>query len=133
MLFRSVSACARELLCSHGLRSLSPADPAYAGHYGGGPSERDSRYHQGTVWGWWLGPYALAYARVHGDPRGALRWLDAIGHHLTTAGVGTISEIFDGEAPHTPRGCIAQAWSVAEVLRAWVVLREMAAGAAVMA
>jgi glycogen debranching enzyme len=75
------------------------------------------------VWGWWLGPYALAHARVYGDPEGALRLLEAVGHHLSTAGVGSISEIFDGDAPHWPRGCIAQAWSVAEVLRAWVVLR----------
>ena len=120
-----VAICGQELLTPYGLRSLDPHEPAYQGQYGGGPLARDRAYHQGTVWGWWLGPYALAHARVHGDPEGALRLLDAIGHHLSTAGLGSISEIFDGDAPHTPRGCIAQAWSVAEVLRAWVVLRGM--------
>ena len=125
-----LAVCGQQLLTPFGLRSLDPRHPAYQGHYGGGPLARDRAYHQGTVWGWWLGPYALAYARVHGDPQGALRWLDAIGHHLATAGLGSISEIFDGDAPHTPRGCIAQAWSVAEVLRAWVELRGMAVGEA---
>ena len=122
-----VAVCGQQLLTPFGLRSLDPRHPAYQGHYGGGPVARDRAYHQGTVWGWWLGPYALAYARVHHAPTEALRWLDAIGHHLATAGLGSISEIFDGEAPHAPRGCIAQAWSVAEVLRAWVELRGMAA------
>ncbi|MFN7679056.1 MAG: amylo-alpha-1,6-glucosidase, partial [Cyanobacteriota bacterium] len=120
---RVLAVCGSRLLTPMGLRSLEPADPAYRGHYGGDPVARDRAYHQGTVWGWWLGPYALAHARVHGDRGGALRWLEAMGHHLTTAGLGTISEIFDGDAPHAPRGCIAQAWSVAEVLRAWVELR----------
>ena len=120
-----LAACGQHLLTPVGLRSLDPRHPDYQGHYSGGPVARDQAYHQGTVWGWWLGPYALAYARVHGDPEGGLRWLDAIGHHLSTAGVGSISEIFDGDPPHRPRGCIAQAWSVAEVLRAWVVLRRM--------
>jgi predicted glycogen debranching enzyme len=118
-----VALCGQELLTPYGLRSLDSRHPAYQGHYGGGPLARDQAYHQGTVWGWWLGIYALAHARVHGDPEGALRLLDAIGHHLSTAGLGSISEIFDGDAPHTPRGCIAQAWSVAEVLRAWVEIR----------
>jgi predicted glycogen debranching enzyme len=116
-----VVVCGQQLLTPVGLRSLDPRHPAYHGHYGGSPLQRDSSYHQGTVWGWWLGPYALAHARVHGDPVGALRLLEAVGHHLSTAGVGSISEIFDGDAPHRPRGCIAQAWSVAEVLRAWVM------------
>jgi glycogen debranching enzyme len=71
--------------------------------------------------------HALAHARVHGDPAGGLRLLEPIGHHLATAGLGSVSEIFDGDAPHAPRGCIAQAWSVAEVLRAWVELGEMKA------
>jgi glycogen debranching enzyme len=118
-----LAVCGQNLLTPVGLRSLDPRDPAYQGHYGGSPDARDRAYHQGTVWTWWLGPYALAHARVHGDKQAALLWLEAIGHHLTTAGLGTISEIFDGDAPHRPRGCIAQAWSVAEVLRAWVELR----------
>lgn len=120
-----VGVCGQHLLTPVGLRSLDPRHPGYQGHYGGSPLERDRAYHQGTVWGWWLGPYALAHGRVHGDPQGALHLLEAVGHHLVTAGVGSISEIFDGEAPHWPRGCIAQAWSVAEVLRAWVALRGM--------
>jgi predicted glycogen debranching enzyme len=124
-----VRACGQRLLTPFGLRSLDPAHPAYQGHYGGGPVARDRAYHQGTVWGWWLGPYALAHGRVLADPEGALRLLDPIGHHLATAGLGSISEIFDGEAPHAPRGCIAQAWSVAEVLRAWVELGGMGAAA----
>jgi predicted glycogen debranching enzyme len=114
-----VQICGRELLTDQGLRSLSPADPAYAGHYGGGPTERDSRYHQGTVWGWLLGPYALAHFRSYGNRERALSLLDPIGQHLLDAGLGSVSEIFDGDAPHAPDGCIAQAWSVAEVLRCW--------------
>ena len=120
-----VAVCGQHLLTPVGLRSLDPRHPAYQGHYGGSPLARDRAYHQGTVWGWWLGPYALAHAQVYGDPEGALQLLEAVAHHLSTAGVGSISEIFDGEAPHWPRGCIAQAWSVAEVLRAWVALRGM--------
>ena len=122
-----VRACGQRLLTPFGLRSLDPDHPAYQGHYGGDPVARDRAYHQGTVWGWWLGPYALAHARVYDDPAGALRLLEPIGHHLATAGLGSVSEIFDGDAPHRPRGCIAQAWSVAEVLRAWVELRGRAA------
>jgi glycogen debranching enzyme len=123
-----VAVCGQQLLTPLGLRSLDSRHLAYQGHYGGGPLTRDRAYHQGTVWGWWLGPYALAHARVYGNPERALRLLEAVGHHLGTAGVGSISEIFDGDAPHGPRGCIAQAWSVAEVLRAWVLLRGIAAG-----
>jgi predicted glycogen debranching enzyme len=120
-----VAVCGQQLLTPVGLRSLDPRHPAYQGHYGGGPLARDRAYHQGTVWSWWLGPYALAHGRVHGDPVGALRLLEAVAPHLATAGVGSISEIFDGDAPHWARGCIAQAWSVAEVLRAWVELKGM--------
>ncbi|MFO7628784.1 MAG: amylo-alpha-1,6-glucosidase [Prochlorococcaceae cyanobacterium] len=124
-----VEVCGRQLLTPMGLRSLDPGDPHYQGHYGGGPVQRDGAYHQGTVWSWWLGPWALAHARVHGSAEPALRWLEAIGDHLAAAGVGSISEIFDGDPPHRPRGCIAQAWSVAEVLRAWTELTMMRAQA----
>ncbi|MFN9628611.1 MAG: amylo-alpha-1,6-glucosidase [Cyanobacteriota bacterium] len=117
-----VRMCAQHLLTSHGLRSLSPTDPAYAGHYGGGPLERDSHYHQGTVWGWLLGPFAVAHWRCHHDRALALGFLEPMAHHLLDGGLGTISEIFDGDAPHAPAGCIAQAWSVAEVLRSWLVI-----------
>jgi glycogen debranching enzyme len=115
-----VDACARRLLTSHGLRSLDPADPAYIGRYGGGPRERDGAYHQGTVWGWLLGPFVLAHLRVYDDPAAAASYLDPMAGHLLAHGLGTASEIFDGDPPHTPRGCIAQAWTVAELLRAWL-------------
>jgi glycogen debranching enzyme len=125
-----VDTCARELLTSHGLRSLAVGDPAYVPRYGGGPRERDAAYHQGTVWGWLLGHFALAHMRVYNDPRAAAAYLEPMAHHLKGHGLGSASEIFDGEAPFTPRGCPAQAWSVAEVLRAWTVIRASAQGKA---
>jgi glycogen debranching enzyme len=114
-----VDACARHLLTSHGLRSLAPGHAQYQGTYGGDPLARDSAYHQGTVWPWLLGPFALAHFRVHGDRQAARAFLEPLAHHLGDAGVGSISELFDGDPPFAPRGCIAQAWSVAETLRAW--------------
>jgi len=119
-----VAACRRELLTPMGLRSLAPGDARYRGQYSGGPAERDGAYHQGTVWSWLLGPFALAHFRVHGNRPEAQALLAGIGGHLAEACVGSISEIFDGDAPHRPRGCFAQAWSVAEVLRAWFELGE---------
>jgi predicted glycogen debranching enzyme len=115
-----VDTCAQHLLTSHGLRSLAPGDANYRGRYAGSPLERDAAYHQGTVWGWLLGPFVLAHLRVYNDPKQAAGFLEPMAHHLNVHGLGSISEIFDGDAPFTPRGCIAQAWSVAEVLRAWV-------------
>ncbi len=105
-----------------GLRSLSPDDSKYRPHYGGGPFERDSAYHQGTVWSWLLGPYITALARVEGAAgrKRAEKVIENFKYHLSEAGVGTISEIFEGIAPHGPRGCMAQAWSVGEILRAYV-------------
>jgi predicted glycogen debranching enzyme len=117
-----VDTCARELLTSHGLRSLSPRDPAYIGQYAGDSWQRDAAYHQGTVWGWLLGPFARAHYRVHGDAVLAQSFLAPIGQHLNGACLGSVSEIFDGDAPHTARGCFAQAWSVAEILRSWIYL-----------
>jgi len=114
-----VEACARHLLTSHGLRSLSPADPAYVERYGGGRRQRDAAYHQGTVWGWMIGPFVRSWLRVHGDPEGARSFLQPFVHHLTDHGLGSVSEIFDGRPPFTPRGCIAQAWSVAGLLESW--------------
>lgn len=107
------------LLTPVGLRSLSPDHPDYQGHYGGDPFRRDSAYHQGTVWSWLLGPFLTALVRVRGETgrREARRILQEFEAHLCQAGVGTVSEIFDGDPPHTPRGCIAQAWSVGELLR----------------
>jgi predicted glycogen debranching enzyme len=114
-----VDVCARHLLTSYGLRSLAPDDPRYVGHYGGDQLQRDAAYHQGTVWGWLIGPFVSAHLRVYGDCEQARSFLEPLILHLANHGVGSISEIFDGDAPFTPRGCIAQAWSVAEVLRAW--------------
>ena len=114
-----VDVCAHHLLTSHGLRSLAPGEPGYTGQYGGNPRDRDAAYHQGTVWGWLLGPFAIAHYRVHHDREAALRFLEPLGRQIYASGLGTLSEIFDGDAPFTPRGCMAQAWTVAEVLRAW--------------
>ena len=114
-----VDACGAALLTPLGLRSLAPADPAYVARYQGGPTQRDASYHQGTVWSWLLGPFALAHQRVYGDGAQALALLGGLAAHLAEACVGSISEIFDGEAPHGARGCFSQVWSVAETLRAW--------------
>ncbi len=111
----------RELLTPRGLRTLSPSDPNYIGRYEGGPGRRDGAYHQGTVWPWLIGPYITAYVKSFGSKAGrefAATWLENFEPHLREACLGQVSEIFDGDAPHTPRGCVAQAWSVAELLRA---------------
>jgi predicted glycogen debranching enzyme len=118
-----VDICARRLLTPHGLRSLDPHDSAYQGHYGGGPAQRDAAYHQGTVWGWLLGPFALAHFRVYRDRRLALSFLEPLANQIYTHDVGSLSEISDGDAPFTPRGCFAQAWTVAETLRVWHMLQ----------
>lgn len=117
-----VECCARELLTPMGLRSLSPADAAYVARYQGGPRQRDGSYHQGTVWSWLLGPFVLAHYRVYADAAHARSLLAPLAAHLAQACVGQISEIFDAEAPHAPRGCVAQAWSVGETLRAWAAI-----------
>ena len=114
-----VDVCARHLLTSHGLRSLAPNHPSYVGRYGGDQRQRDGAYHQGTVWSWLIGPFVSAHLRVYRDPATARSFLEPFFQHLDDHGVGSISEIFDGDPPFTPRGCIAQAWGVAEVLRAW--------------
>ena len=114
-----VDFCARRLVTSYGLRSLAQNEPGYQGHYRGGVRERDGAYHQGTVWGWLLGPFVLAHLRVYGDRTAALSFLEPLGQQIHSYGLGTLSEICDGDAPFTPRGCIAQAWTVGEVLRAW--------------
>lgn len=118
-----------ELLTPYGLRTLSPRDPNYRGRYQGDPRSRDGAYHQGTVWPWLLGPFLTAYVKVHGrtsperqrEARNrADRFLDPLRAHLLDAGLGQISEVFDGDYPHRPGGCFAQAWSVAELLRTYV-------------
>jgi predicted glycogen debranching enzyme len=114
-----VDVCAKELLTSFGLRSLGRAEPGYQRHYGGGVQQRDSAYHQGTAWGWLLGPFALAHFRVYRDGDTAMSFLQPMLGHIKAAGLGTASEIFDGNPPFAPNGCIAQAWTVGQTLRAW--------------
>jgi predicted glycogen debranching enzyme len=105
-----------------GLRSLAPGHPDYKPTYDGDLRSRDAAYHQGTVWAWLIGPFVDAWLKVHPeDPGSARRFLSGFESHLGEACIGSISEIFDAEEPYTPRGCVAQAWSVAEVLRAWLL------------
>ncbi len=113
-----MAVCKQKLLTPYGLRSLAIDHPDYKGVYGDDIYQRDGAYHQGTVWGWLIGHYALAHLRVYGDRAQVEELLKPMAEHLMTHGVGSISEIFDGNEPMTPRGCIAQAWSVAEILRA---------------
>jgi predicted glycogen debranching enzyme len=117
-----VDTLGRELLTSFGLRSLGPSEPGYVGRYAGGPRERDAAYHQGTVWAWLLGPYALAHYKVYGDRAAAQSFLEPLGRSIYSAGLGSISEIFGGDAPFPATGCFAQAWSVAETFRVWEFL-----------
>jgi predicted glycogen debranching enzyme len=117
-----LTAVGRALLTPYGLRSLGPDDPAYEGEYGGDPARRDSAYHQGPVWTWLMGAYVEAYARLRGDRAGARDLLRPFEHHLRDACLGSVSEILEGDAPHRPRGAVAQAWGVAELLRAWRAL-----------
>jgi predicted glycogen debranching enzyme len=118
-----------KLLTPCGLRTLSPADPAYHGRYRGNPAERDGAYHQGTVWPWLLGAFGEAALRVADDRerekenlRQYLRTF--LRQHLVEAGIGSVSELFDGDAPHRPGGCFAQAWSVAELIRLYTLLED---------
>jgi predicted glycogen debranching enzyme len=117
-----VDTVATRLLTPVGLRSLAAGHADYKPTYDGDLRARDAAYHQGTVWAWLIGPFVDAWLRVHPrDLAGARRFLEGFEPHLGEACLGSISEIFDAEAPFTPRGCVAQAWSVAEVLRAWVL------------
>lgn len=117
-----VEVVQRDLLTPFGLRTLSPNDSKYSGHYGGSPVQRDSVYHQGTVWPWLLGPFISAYMKVNGGTlesrQNVLEMLTPLCKHFMEAGLGQISELMDGDAPHRPGGCFAQAWSVGEILRA---------------
>jgi predicted glycogen debranching enzyme len=118
----------QKLLTPAGLRSLAPGSPDYKPQYFGDLRSRDAAYHQGTVWAWLIGPFIDAWLKLHpNDRQGARRLLEGFGHHLAEACIGSISEVFDAESPYTPRGCIAQAWSVAEVLRCWVKTSHQAA------
>jgi len=116
-----VDVAERELVTPVGLRSLSPSHPDYKPIYGGDLRSRDGAYHQGTVWGWLIGPFIDAWLKVHPTERTAARkFLERFPESMNENGIGTISEVFDAREPHTAGGCIAQAWSVAEVLRCWV-------------
>jgi len=107
-----------------GLRSLAPGHPDYKAKYYGDLRSRDAAYHQGTVWSWLIGPFVDAWLKLHpGDLARARTFLDGLVPHLGEACIGSISEVFDAEAPYTPRGCVAQAWSVAELLRCWIKTR----------
>src|SRR5207247_9638766 len=120
-----VDVAEKELLTPVGLRSLSPKHPDYKPIYAGDLRSRDGAYHQGTVWAWLIGPFIDAWLKVHpGERRTARRFLDGFVPHLGEACIGSVSEVFDAEEAYTPRGCVAQAWSVAEVLRAWVKTAE---------
>jgi predicted glycogen debranching enzyme len=118
-----VETCSRQFLTPHGLRSLSQDDPQYIGIYIGDRVQRDSAYHQGTVWSWPIGAFVEAHLRVYGDRAVARSFLEPMIAHLRDHAVGSVSEIFDGDAPFTPRGCFAQAWGVAELLRAWKLVQ----------
>ncbi len=122
-----VAAVERNLLTPMGLRSLAPSDPAYRPHYEGGVVSRDSAYHQGTVWPWLIGPFVVAYLKVNRNSEAARErartWLEGFDTAILDYGLGFIGEVADGEWPHRPGGCIAQAWSIAEILRATCEIR----------
>jgi predicted glycogen debranching enzyme len=120
--WRSVLQVAHDkLLTPVGLRSLAPDDAEFKPTYHGDLKTRDAAYHQGTVWAWLIGPFIDAWLKVYPDDRaGARRFLEGFTEHLNEACIGSISEVFDAVEPFTPRGCVAQAWSIAEVLRCWV-------------
>ena len=118
---RVVEAVRSQLLTPFGLSSLAASDPDYQGHYTGGVAERDGAYHQGTVWPWLIGPFVSAYLRIHEQSKAAGKqakeWLGPLEDYLLKDGLGQLPEIFEGDAPHRPCGCIAQAWTVGELLR----------------
>ncbi len=123
---RVVDLVEARLLTPMGLRTLAPDDPDYVGRYAGGPAQRDGAYHQGTAWPWLTGPFVEAWLRVRGNTpaaraEAAARFLGPLRTHLNTAGLGHVSEVADGDAPHTPGGCPFQAWSLGELLRAELV------------
>ncbi|KXA94931.1 hypothetical protein AKJ65_03020 [candidate division MSBL1 archaeon SCGC-AAA259E19] len=118
-----ISVIEDRLLTPYGLRTLDEENSEYRGSYKGAVGERDRAYHQGTVWPWLMGPFVTSLVKVRGrigKKRSENLLLPLLGEHLKEAGLGTISEVFDGEEPHNPRGCISQAWSVGEILRCYV-------------
>ena len=119
-----VDKVGQRLLTSYGLRSLATDNPDYVGIYGGDRWQRDGAYHQGTTWSWLIGHFVQAHLKVYQNPQLARSFITPMAHHLQDGCIGNISEIFDGNIPFTPRGCFAQAWSVAEVLRAWLCVEQ---------
>jgi glycogen debranching enzyme len=122
-----VDAVQKNLLTPYGLRTLNTQDSDYKGKYTGPQQQRDKAYHQGTVWPYLIGPFVEAYLKVNGDNRKtkkeAAEFIKPLLHHLSEdACLGQICEVFDGDAPHKPGGCIAQAWSVAELIRAYLLV-----------
>jgi glycogen debranching enzyme len=121
-----INVARKELLTPRGLRTLSPQDINYKGTYYGSQPERDRAYHQGTVWPWLFGHYAEAYLRIHGKEgvgyiEELYRGFEPV---MTEAGIGSVSEVYDGDPPHSPGGTISQAWSVAELLRTHALIKK---------
>jgi glycogen debranching enzyme len=125
-----VSKVRSELLTIRGLRTLSPKNPAYEGHYEGDQPTRDRQYHQGTVWPWLMGHFVEAYLKIHGKSgvRKMEWYIEQFEDTMKEHGIGSISEIYDGDPPHTARGAISQAWSVSEVLRAMQLIEKVKSG-----
>ncbi|MCC0176403.1 glycogen debranching enzyme family protein [Waterburya agarophytonicola K14] len=119
-----INLVTQELVTPCGLRTLAPSHPDYHGTYGGDRKERDGAYHQGTVWAWLIGHFVQAHLKVYQQPETAREFLTPMANLLETGCIGTIGEIFDADPPFAPRGCFAQAWSVAEVLRSWKLIDE---------
>ena len=119
-----VDLVTKELLTPCGLRTLAPSHPDYQGHYGGDRRQRDGAYHQGTVWTWLIGHFVRAHLKVYRQPETARKFLLPMAKLLETGCIGTIGEIFDGDPPFAERGCFAQAWSVAEILRSWQLINK---------
>jgi predicted glycogen debranching enzyme len=120
-----VDVCAANLVTPSGVRTLAPADARFTPHYEGSPSARDDAYHEGTAWAWLLGPFAVAHARVYRDAEAARSFLMPLADGMSDYGLGSVPEIADAAAPFRPRGAIAQAWSVAELLRAWFEVEDI--------
>ena len=127
-----VDAVKRHLFTDHGLRSLSPLDPQYHGHYGGDQYQRDMAYHQGTAWVFPLGGFYRAYLKTHGNSLRAARkvrgWLNALEPMLKEGCAGQLPEIYDGTDPREGKGCFAQAWSVGELLTVYQMLEQIENG-----
>jgi predicted glycogen debranching enzyme len=120
-----VDVCASQLVTSSGVRTLGPNDPRFTPQYGGPQATRDTAYHQGTAWPWLLGAFACAHARAYRNADLARSFLTPLADRLVDYGLGSVSEIADGDAPFRPRGAIAQAWSVGELLRAWFDIEDI--------